>query len=336
MKKLVILGNGFDLACGVKSDYLSFLKSQIIKIDNKECISDRIDFFSYIFSHYFLVEDQNFRKECDSILKINYGENWADLETFLKAILKSTMFSTKIISAFEDVNYFVSNTNGDIIHDVFLRYFSARIHKVINECSNQIPENFFMTELNNFEMAFCSYVQTESSTRKVQTYKNALFKMLVGKNQSGKILTFNYTTPCTNQPNFKIYNVHGSCKKNNAIFGIDISNDNLSNDVYDRLLPYSKTTRKMQLSKNENVDSIFDDNIDSIIFFGHSFGEQDYSYFQSIFDYLNLYNGKVVLEFLFSTNYIKKGNDVEINGIKEQIRRGEELEDLPAPEPSNY
>lgn len=300
MRKLVVLGNGFDLACGVKSDYFSFLKSQVIKTGGKEYISENIDFFSYIFSNYFLKEDKSFKDECDKILKLNYGENWADLETFLKAILTSSTFLSKIISAFEDVSYFVSNLNNDILHDTFLRYFSSRINIVVNECSNKIPTNFLMVELNKFEKAFCNYVSTESNKRKIQTYKNALFKLLVGNEQSGKILTFNYTTPCTNQQFFKIYNVHGSCKKNNAIFGIDISNDNLSNDIFERLLPYSKTTRKMQISKNEDSDSVFDDNIDSIIFYGHSFGEQDYSYYQSIFDYYEIYDSKIKLIFCYS------------------------------------
>ena len=40
--------------------------------------------------------------------------------------------------------------------------------------------------------------------------------------------------------------------------------------------------------------------IKQIVFFGHSLGPADYSYFQSVFDYLNIYENNVKIIFGFS------------------------------------
>ena len=48
--------------------------------------------------------------------------------------------------------------------------------------------------------------------------------------------------------------------------------------------------------------------IDEIIVFGHSLGEQDYSYFQSIFDYVDLYHSKTKLTFIYSDYFIDDKN----------------------------
>lgn len=130
------------------------------------------------------------------------------------------------------------------------------------------------------------------------------------------ILSFNYTnlfdileveSPC-------VYNnVHGklcnaaceeNCNSSNIIFGIDdviIQSQNASSE----LRMFSKTYRKMfdtntqtsMLPKNNNTPL-------EIKFYGHSLNSADYSYFQSIFDYYNLYsNSNISLIFYYSKGY---------------------------------
>lgn len=130
------------------------------------------------------------------------------------------------------------------------------------------------------------------------------------------ILNFNYTalfdileveSPCYYN------NVHGKlcddicangCDKSNIIFGID---DNLiqSQGASSELRLFSKTYRKMLsadkyltvLPPNENKPI-------AIKFYGHSLSEADYSYFQSIFDYYDLYgNSNVSLNFYYSKGF---------------------------------
>lgn len=130
------------------------------------------------------------------------------------------------------------------------------------------------------------------------------------------ILNFNYTalfdileveSPCTYN------NVHGKlCNKNctqgcegsNVIFGID---DNLiqSQGVSSDLRLFSKTYRKM-LNSDKYIMTLppIDGNEVRIKFYGHSLSEADYSYFQSIFDYYDLYgNSNVSLTFYYSKGF---------------------------------
>ena len=130
------------------------------------------------------------------------------------------------------------------------------------------------------------------------------------------ILSFNYTalfdilsvgSPCAYS------NVHGKlckayctgeCDYSNIIFGID---DNLiqTQSETSALRIFSKTYRKM-LQPNNPLSILPPKNNTSIEikFYGHSLSDADYSYFQSIFDYYELYgNSKVNLIFYYSKGY---------------------------------
>ena len=130
------------------------------------------------------------------------------------------------------------------------------------------------------------------------------------------ILNFNYTAlfdilevenPCYYN------NVHGklcnhrclqNCDASNVIFGID---DNLiqSQGASSELRIFSKTYRKM-LSADKYITVLPPNENNQIVikFYGHSLSEADYSYFQSIFDYYDLYkNSNVSLTFYYSKGF---------------------------------
>lgn len=130
------------------------------------------------------------------------------------------------------------------------------------------------------------------------------------------ILSFNYTalfdilaveSPCLYS------NVHGklcykkcneSCTASSVIFGID---DTViqSQKTNDELRLFSKTYRKIfDTNAPTSILPSNDGKPLTIKFYGHSLSEADYSYFQSIFDYYNLYeNSKVDLIFYYSKGY---------------------------------
>ena len=107
-------------------------------------------------------------------------------------------------------------------------------------------------------------------------------------------------------------NVHGKlcnkqcsedCVSSSVIFGIDDKLIQLQKTNELRL--FSKTYRKM--SDTSTPISILPKNDGQPIeikFYGHSLSEADYSYFQSIFDFYNLYdNYNVSLLFYYSKGY---------------------------------
>lgn len=155
-----------------------------------------------------------------------------------------------------------------------------------------------------------------------QTYKevNVLSNQLDNLSTTN-ILSFNYTNifdvletehPCL------VSNVHGKicindctndCGISNVIFGIDDTLLDSINDTY-RLRLFSKTYRKM-FDTNDALSILpdKDKNLVTIKFYGHSLDEADYSYFQSIFDYYDLYgNNNVGLVFYYSEGYENTDN----------------------------
>ena len=51
--------------------------------------------------------------------------------------------------------------------------------------------------------------------------------------------------------------------------------------------------------------------VDEIIFYGHSLAKADYSYFQSIFDYYDIYQGDIKLTFQYSIYNKTKRKQIE-------------------------
>lgn len=145
------------------------------------------------------------------------------------------------------------------------------------------------------------------------------------------VLSFNYTNPWDKDrwestfsvsdengknkpfvPPKKYINVHGDAVRdheepsediNRIIFGIDnkdietSSAEYIFTKTYRTLVTYSDTSKPTKATD----DNIFDKDVKIIKFFGHSLGEADYSYFQQMFDYYQLYdNGDLKLYFYFT------------------------------------
>ena len=122
-----------------------------------------------------------------------------------------------------------------------------------------------------------------------------LLNKLTGKVKAN-IINFNYTNPFASDVYYdtnrrvcnlvgKITNVHGTYMNDNIIFGVDETvKDALPLNYY----IFTKTYRKMMQVKS---DKALLQSVRTIVFFGHSLGAADYSYFQSIFDYFSLYDG---------------------------------------------
>jgi hypothetical protein len=126
---------------------------------------------------------------------------------------------------------------------------------------------------------------------------------------TNSILSFNYTTPFSlgDRRLYKMKNVHG-CLVGEIIFGIDGFNKKTAQEnrfVMDFDLPFTKTFRTLSLSETTVSQSgnernlIGDIELHAIKVFGHSLGKADYSYYQSIFDSVNLYSSKVRLFFYY-------------------------------------
>lgn len=184
--------------------------------------------------------------------------------------------------------------------------------------------NFLLTELYKFEECFTAFLNQQ--LKKTAQYSKDTAELLAKispdiESLETSILSFNYTSPFATNHNLSTINVHGRLNDKNIIFGIDSTvlstkyvRENIN--IFNRIQPFTKTYRKLYLS--DSTTWKLPKTPRDIIFYGHSLSSADYSYFQSIFDYVDIYNSEVSLCFtgsLFNDSQLKSDrmkNEVDI------------------------
>lgn len=353
--QLLILGNGFDLHCGLKSSYKDFFRIEILdtigeQFDLQQLKRGQIFGFweSLLLEYYKLYGSQDYNW-CDvekiikdTLLSIHFGKSKEKLNQgicFQASLYVHNFHATLHLEEFNSIELFLFN--------YCVKFISANGGE-FKDIIKPLTENLF-EQLHNLEQRFCKYLKNQIGEANDGTINekyvikatNLLTKLtgfayyefnnlddvitVDGKNRlidvfgnlnDVFILNFNYTalfdileveSPCYHN------NVHGKlcnerctkgCKISNIIFGIDDSIIQ-SQGTSSELRSFSKTYRKMLNSDNyiltlpPNEEKPLD-----IKFYGHSLSEADYSYFQSIFDYYDLYsNSNVSLIFYYSKGF---------------------------------
>lgn len=129
-------------------------------------------------------------------------------------------------------------------------------------------------------------------------------------------MSFNYTNQISNYfdggEDGVLVNIHGKLGED-IIFGID-GKDCMDNPI---AVQFTKTYRLMLRggSKTDGLISTansanLQNATDVIKFYGHSLGKADYSYFQSIFDGVDLYESKTVLVFYYPLDNSDNAEDI--------------------------
>lgn len=161
--------------------------------------------------------------------------------------------------------------------------------------------DFLLKELEDFEITFKDYLTKQVSKTDYKIKASSFAKNLAGENYN--LINFNYTTFYDLNDTSKT-NIHSTLDDNgHPIFGISsVVNDEL---VYKKpYYKFSKTFRIMKISEYDK--NTLPDNIDEIIFYGHSLSHADYSYFEAIMKKYNLLNSNIILTFKYS-NFENKG-----------------------------
>ena len=355
IKQLLIIGNGFDLACGLKSKYTDFFET----IDPKK---NEQNYWYYVF-------------ECLKNYNLFPSYEWSDIELQILNQLKNLEIlyqnnfihtlkskTNHLIGPLEDeINLMITERNlNDITcdsllitymglketnhstipetlskaHDIIFHYLTLLEHDFNDFLSEQIYlaevkiDNYFNNDSNEnshhnyFPKAFlllfhlfawypraplsekCKEINLKSSNEEPTLFNRKISliqddKIIIAEND---LLSFNYTVPYRFMD---ICNIHGSLQNGGIIFGID----------YEKVIstfkiPPVRFTKSYRIIKN-NFHPNFDltKKYDSILFFGHGLGEADYSYFQSIFDSIDLYHSKTKLVF-FWYNYTNNSDEI--------------------------
>lgn len=367
--QLLIIGNGFDLACGLKSRYKDFFKwrfEQLFgkKVDPNDVINELLKdsdvigpsnnnyyskFYDFWYGYY---RNVNLKKDCyltrwDYMFLIakNYLDDvddlqWQDIENIIYNVVSIIL-----------ENSGASNFTDDLIFKNKIRDTKENFEKEIRrftytEFINTNDVNYvrfntrntvvLLNELKKFERIFAKYIGREVKKANCNGYSdNAvnLVKKLLKSNParfaSYEVLSFNYSL----DERFRVYlkgwkrinidswsNIHGIAEyddkkvidylneinPNNRgkelpapIFGIDNHEilEDKNKEENDPRIIFTKPYRLIDNRVNSIRKTSSYKNLDLITIYGHSLGEADYSYFETIFDDCNLYHSKTIVQF---------------------------------------
>lgn len=334
----IVLGNGFDLHCGLHSKYSDyycqnwrkyfFIKDSFSKYKNNDIFdldfNDKMVQSINTWDVFFVMNGPNDPR----LLK----SDWCDVERLLFSSLIS--YDEKLSSTDKIALALRSNIHWSIIHGLMFsnslgtNHIDRYIVEFIKNRSKFICFDYkdfyayLLKELKDFEKDFghfiyeqfhdpyfesCSYGTKKVFNSEYSRNVNYTINELCDENNLTSIDSFNYSEIEKPSLKAKFQNVNGSYK--NPIFGVD-----------SRFMPnekqfiFTKTCRRIDA---DMVDETFQSNpyFENVIIYGHSLDEADYSYFFPLFDKLNLLdstsNGVIV--FVYSIYDEAKKSEIEIN-----------------------
>lgn len=322
MKTLYLLGNGFDLACGLPSRYSDYFNNRFSvfpgfekdkptavtvleeELQTNDCHKIPSAWF-FIFAYY---HDQNNGK-CAS--------TWKDVESIIETFtINENAYINLSIGMCADMFAYPRTPTGQEEHVAHLIWLYERL-RTNDQFQNTDVDVYklFLKELKNFESDFQEYLATAVNENiPYRERADQLFKEIteaqtpiqeesfaIGSVEnyasfsSGRddhyVLSFNFTRPLTNSPTFA--NIHGSLQDKNAFFGIGGTSQYTEDDDLPNAVRFTKAERSLSLGvtgTNTDLDSVFralqspEENLRVIKFFGLSLGDADYPYLKQFFD----------------------------------------------------
>lgn len=305
--KMVVIGNGFDLAAGAKTAYANYFESDHYKETKEKAIKwiDHCLAGSYKnYSFKVLYEDDPSPFNCWDLLfclksshfdRLNcYSNirNWCDIEQVIHDSLTENSkkaFSWPVIykyihevkrNEWGDITNYPSPEENNIMFKFLLSTGWAGKCDSLDHFYNDL-----LDELQSFERSFGRYILSVTSESGSDEYifnTRRTIELLAHSNDDILVDTFNYSNfygeRCT------IRHINGDT--NNPIFGIDLSEEDETKFYEARC--FTKTSRRLQQDAL-NLSDIYDigaDSINEAVVFGHSLNLMDFDYFNYLFTLL--------------------------------------------------
>ncbi len=322
--QLIIVGNGFDLECGLPSGFSDYINARNKEINESENDETR----SYTLTIW------------DTILQGMPNANWCDIEGAIsnwmapdgvEPLSEGTLFA-KCLNILTNYNPTVYDPNN--VEEVVAFQLCRRFPNYWGTWTSSLLLDITMKDLHVLEEEFAKYLQGVVS--KSDDYKDRASKLMIELmlyerpseeeyDVQESILSFNYTRAANDfrskEHAINYVNVHGRLG-GETVFGIDGSRI-MNNEL---VVPFTKTYRVMSLNPPDiekivevpTNASAYGQGTRVIKFYGHSLGKADYSYFQAIFDAVNLYEGETKLIFFFRPHGQKPGDRGDVEEAKKE------------------
>ena len=349
MEELYILGNGFDLYLGLKTKYSDYFKNRKISEEFFEKI--KLIFKNSIGSY-------NYDARGKVYAVFNYDEALLNMQIIqlYKDIEKNLFYLYLIFLKKCDLNWnevesnilpFIRDTSkifklkmetilGNIEKNEMYKYLLiAKV--IIKDRKNLSFLDFMMEQLNLFEKDFGNYIgslelKEKNKNRLINIFRTTCRKKIINFNYSiflqdlidrYKDIAFSEIEIARRIKSIEsIVNIHGDFK--NPIFGID------SHNSEEQFQNFTKTSRILNNDTVGNFELPKPEKLGTINFFGHSLSEADYSYFQSLFDYYDIYSSNIKLNFMYSeydkNDLTRAKRETHNNVVKLMNNYGEKLE----------
>ena len=349
MEELYILGNGFDLYIGLKTRYSDYFKNRKISEEFFEKIKS-------IFKNS--IGSYNYDARTKVYAVFDYDETLLNMQIvqLYKDIEKNLFYLYLIFLKKCDLNWnevesnilpFIRDTSkifklkmetilGNIEKNEMYKYLLIA-KAIIKDRKNLSFLDFMMEQLNLFEKDFGNYIgsleiKEENKNRLINIFRTTCRKKIINFNYSiflqdlidrYKDIAFSEIEIARRiKPIESIVNIHGDFK--NPIFGIDSLNSE------EQFQNFTKTSRILNNDTIENFELPKPEKLGTINFFGHSLSKADYSYFQSLFDYYDIYSSNIKLNFMYSeydkNDLTRAKRETHNNVVKLMKNYGEKLE----------
>ena len=341
----VVIGNGFDLFCGIHTTYSDYYCKNWRKYISIQAIIDNyvnqnhdIDFSNNVVNSY-NVWDVFFALHSDKDPR-KCKQKWCDIEKLILASLireKSMTVSKEMkeigslsIIHWPDLKHYLNSkaTHPDLRNRLMAEFVDNKMNQGGYISSDYY--DFLLDQLHTFEVDFGRFISSQimgslSNENGNSLHLNGcyyrkvknLLKELCPLENTIRVDTFNYSDlvrPLSSvncDVEIVLNHINGSCS--NPIFGIDSKFS-----PSDPRFIFTKTSRRIE-SKMVFKNYLSEESFNHVVIFGHSLDEADYSYFFPIFDKLNMLdsNAKGTLVFAFNIYDSKK-----TKSIKKNLRQG--------------
>ena len=332
--QLVVIGNGFDLECKLKSSFTSFISARNRALEQEgNSESNPLGFK---------------RNLWDVILGSMDGDHWADVEGAIARWVVPT--------GWKDTNSELWKSSldetVDVLRDISRGKKSAfdskgipgKVASYLSEGSPQKARQWnkekllelTRNDLECLEKEFSAYLaQAEKDQLDYRENARRLMCELILQGRPSEkdydieesVLSFNYTHPIeslrSEEHETSYINIHGRLG-GEIVFGID--GTGRMNDP--TVTPFTKTYRLLSLDVSDTRSLVhaaspigYQDYGTALIkFYGHSLGSADYSYFQAIFDSVHLYEGQTQLILFYRRHGDKTSEEVRVETMSQVIK----------------
>lgn len=351
---LLVLGNGFDRKCGMKSSFGEYIDSPYYKERKQYCVDAVESVKKGIANHMFSIDSLPYEKltfwDLFFVLPFVLGlpettVNWSNFEQRLHDFVwdvqdcperdsmivalswkdGESLYKRIIGVSWTDIEE--RTKNKEQIYCFLLQ--SYLVNKIggldLTKETKEKVDKMIYAELRDFEIVFGDYIHTLENSDYLSNATILVNQLVEGKKKDKHKLTyvntFNYSdlsSVLTSQCELWYVNGNREC----PIFGIDLPMIEKTDDLGYK---YTKTFRRLELD-SENTE-LFPQNKDftRIVVYGHALARQDYSYFFALFNRLGFTvdrarRNSYVVEFAYSVYDKRPKEEIKRETIERALR----------------